>query len=282
MITITTDMSQHESARALAKLGIHVFPVDHPDLPQCAGLKTAEHDPAKCDGKDRGKHPAVKWGTGASTSQHNIDYWWSGHPRNLGIHCGKSGLLIIDEDEPDGFARYAADHGVAIPATFTVKTGNGRHFYFRDTENGALSLTEGALSEYGINVRSGNGFVVGPWSKHESGVLYTPENDLEPALLPSWVVNAIKAKTNGHKASGENTGWEGIRTDDFDRFELPEVIKDGKRDATLFKYASPASTQPPPQRNERTHGACVETLRTTTSRENPLCARDSFSQARPL
>ena len=81
----------------------------------------------------------------------------------------KSGLLVIDEDRPDAFAKYAADHGVEIPPTFTVKTGKGRHYYFRDTENGALSNHEGALQDYGINVRSGNAYVVGPGSKHKTG-----------------------------------------------------------------------------------------------------------------
>ena len=93
------DLAPYESALELAaERGWHVFPTDHPDLPQCAAAKTPDHDPVTCD--KRGKHPVIKWDTGASTSPDNIHYWWSGNPRNVGIHTGKSGLLVIDEGTP--------------------------------------------------------------------------------------------------------------------------------------------------------------------------------------
>jgi hypothetical protein len=45
------------AALALHNQGLHVFPADHPDQPDCIGL----HGPdTPCDGI-RGKHPAVKW-----------------------------------------------------------------------------------------------------------------------------------------------------------------------------------------------------------------------------
>jgi hypothetical protein len=163
----------------------YVFPADHPDLPQCAGVKTAEHDPATCD--KRGKHPVIKWDTGASTSSDNIHYWWSGNPRNVGIHCGKSGLLVIDEDAPDEFAKYAANHGVTIPPTYTVNTANGKHYYFQDTEAGALGNREGAFGKYAINVRSGRGYVIAAGSKHESGITYRANGIGTAAPLPGWV-----------------------------------------------------------------------------------------------
>jgi hypothetical protein len=88
-----------------------------------------------------------------------------------------SGILVIDEDRPDVFAKYAADNGYEIPETFVVKTANGRHYYFNDTEGGDLGNHEGALKEYGINVRSGDAYVVGPGSVHEDGFIYEIEVD---------------------------------------------------------------------------------------------------------
>jgi hypothetical protein len=115
---ITDDMSQPEAALALATGGIYVFPVDHPDLAQCAGMRTASHDPATCPADERGKHPVLKFTVGADVNPKMIHMWWAGGPRNVGVYMAKSGLLVIDEDRPDAFAKYAADHGVEIPPTF--------------------------------------------------------------------------------------------------------------------------------------------------------------------
>ena len=38
VLIITDDMSRLEVALALARAGIYVFPVDHPESPQCAGI----------------------------------------------------------------------------------------------------------------------------------------------------------------------------------------------------------------------------------------------------
>jgi AAA domain/Bifunctional DNA primase/polymerase, N-terminal len=235
------DFTRTDMAQKLAAAGMYVFPVDHPDLPICIGIgdgHRSEEERKQCQGPDRGKHPHVAFTHAADTNPKMIHMWWAGSPRNIGINVGKSGLLVIDEDTPGGFAKYAADHGVTIPPTFIVKTGKGRHYYFKDTQNGALSNQEGALTDYGINVRSGNAYVVGPGSKHFSGFIYRVERGLAVAPLPDWVVDAIKAKTNGHKTDGDGVVWEDVRTDDFDRFELPAVIKDGQRDNILHKHAS--------------------------------------------
>jgi hypothetical protein len=73
MPMITGDMGQADAALALGRAGIYVFPADHPGLDRCVGVGDG-HNPWHPD--DRGKHPAVKWDSGASTSEHNITYWW--------------------------------------------------------------------------------------------------------------------------------------------------------------------------------------------------------------
>jgi hypothetical protein len=221
-----TELTPHESPLELAQRDWYVFPADHPDLPQCAGVKSDQHDPKTCD--KRGKCPVIKWDTGASTSPHNIAYWFSGNPRNVGIHCGKSGLLVIDEDAPGAFAKFAADHGVTIPETYTVTTAKGKHYYFADTQAGTLGNREGAFRDYDINVRSGNGYVIAPGSKHASGITYTPNGIHTVAPLPDWVVEAIQGpgRTNGSDHQAPPKG-----------FELPEVIKEGHRDEILYRFA---------------------------------------------
>jgi hypothetical protein len=140
-----------------------------------------------------------------------------------------------DEDKPNAFATYAAEHGVTIPDTFTVKTGNGKHYYFQDLDMGALGNREGALEGYGI---SGNAYVVGHGSLHaETGAVYLADTRHGVAPRPQWLADAIKAKSDGRKTMNA----DGVVFEDvggFERFELPEIIKDRHRHKTLVRYAS--------------------------------------------
>jgi hypothetical protein len=231
---ITYEMSQLDAALALAAGGMYVFPVDHPELPQCAGIGQG-HNPKTCN--ERGKHPAVAFTTAADINPKMIHMWWAGPPRNIGINCGKSGLVVIDEDVLGAFKKYADEHGHKITPTMVVATAKGRHYYFVASADVQLGNKEGALKDYNINVRSGNAYVVGPGSLHQTGVTYRIEVARPPALLPDWVVQAIKTKSNGQKVDDDGVVWDTVG-DDFDRFELPEVIKDHTRDTTLFQYAS--------------------------------------------
>lgn len=166
---------------------MHLFAVDHPGLPDCVG----SHQRVACNGR-RGKHPLGRWSRDATNDQAAILAALSHGLRNLGIACGPSGLLVVDEDVPGDFARYAATIGQTVPATFTVRTGHGSHFYLRATDP-SMGNAEGALSSYGINVRGRGGFVVAPGSVHETGVIYTPVDSSAPILpVPGWLSAALR------------------------------------------------------------------------------------------
>jgi Bifunctional DNA primase/polymerase, N-terminal len=125
------------------------------------------HDPATCT--DRGKHPCGKWSTVATTDRERITAMFAGTTRNIGIACGPSGLLVVDEDSPDAFAKYVAGIGHQIPATFTVTTGKGRHYYLAAANGLELGNRTGALKGHGVDVRGKGGYVVGPGSLHATG-----------------------------------------------------------------------------------------------------------------
>ena len=173
-----------------------------------------------------GQHPAIKWATGATRAPANIAHYFSGSPRNVGIHCGKSGLLVVDEDAWEEFLRFAKDHKFTIPPTYTVTTAKGKHYYFRDTENGALGNHEGAFAGYHINIRSGVGFVVAAGSVHATGVVYTENGVRDFADVPPEVVAAIK---KGKERTRPTRGYE--------EFRLPNPIPFHKRDTTFISYA---------------------------------------------
>jgi Bifunctional DNA primase/polymerase, N-terminal len=170
------------------RLGAFVFAVDHPDLPHCAGA----HRPGQpCDGT-RGKHPCGRWSRDSTDNPEVIRAALSRGLRNLGIDCGKSGLLVVDEDRPGAFDSYAASAGQKVPVTFTVTTGKGRHVYFRQPPGVPLGNGTGTLAGRDMDVRGNGGFVVGPSSVHHSGVRYTPVDATAPVVpAPDWLVGAL-------------------------------------------------------------------------------------------
>jgi hypothetical protein len=221
-----------ESALALARLDAYVFPVDHPELPHCAGIGR-DHDPQTC--RERGKHPAVKFTERSTTDPQVIAAWFAGSTYNVGVHCGPSGLLVVDEDHPGEFQRFADERGRAIPPTFTVSTGKGAHFYFR-TNGQAYGNAEGAFGSYDINIPAGNAYVVAPSSLHASGVRYAVTDPLPPAPLPSWIADALgqRGPTEPPRGQGEPRGLDAV----------PAVIRGprddsgGERHNVLMQYAS--------------------------------------------
>jgi hypothetical protein len=235
--TITDDMSQLDVALALASARMYVFPVDHPELSQCAGIGK-NHNPATCD--QRGKHPVVAFSVAADINPKMITMWWAGPPRNIGINCGKSNLVVVDEDRLGEFKRYADEHHVIIPPTMVVATAKGRHYYFSAREDHPLGNKEGAFQDYSINIRAGNGYVVAPGSIHATGVVYRIEVDLPPAPIPDWVIAGINEKAtspNGKVEPRDPFAPRGLDAVPH-RIRGPRADSGGERHSVLVSYAS--------------------------------------------
>jgi hypothetical protein len=209
----------------LARRGFHLFPVDSPRVERCAGVSTRAHDASACI--DRGKHPCVKWSKEASTDPQQLAAWFTGPPRNIGIACGPSGLVVLDEDVPGDLARYAGSVGATIPETYTVTTGRGSHYYFRAPSGRVLGNQKGMLRDYRVDVRSAGGYVVGPGSLHTTGALYTVQVDVDPVPLPQWLLDAL---TRSPEATAER-GAGGLAA-------VPAIIAAGSRHDVLMRYAS--------------------------------------------
>ena len=105
-------------------------------------------------------------------------------PWNLGVACKPSLLLGVDEDQPGAFAEFAASIGQVVEPTFTVTTAKGCHYYYRQAEGAPLGNGRGQLAGHGIDIRGGGagngGYLVGPGSVHQTGVVYTPVDSSTP------------------------------------------------------------------------------------------------------
>ena len=100
---------------------------------------------------------------------------------NLGVNAIKSGLIIIDVD-----CRNGGSIDKDWDETFIVKTGDGWHLYYRDTQPGTYRSSLGA----GLDIKY-KGYVVTAPSIHPSGSRYEILNNLDVADLPTIIEEQI-------------------------------------------------------------------------------------------
>jgi Bifunctional DNA primase/polymerase, N-terminal len=191
-----------QTAPALAAHGLYLFPVDHPELPVCVG----RHAPDRpCDGT-RGKHPEPwSWSRSSTRDPERLARVFRAErgPRNVGIDCGRSGLVVLDEDTPGGMDRACREHGEPPPHTLTVATprpGGGRHFYFRQPEGLPFTNSPGRLADYGIDVRGRGGFVIAAGSLHHTGRVYQLAVRAPIAPVPEWIAALLRPPAPARRA----------------------------------------------------------------------------------
>lgn len=201
-------------AHAARARGWRPIPIDHPHAHGDACNEDGEptgctgaHANIPCDG-ERGKHPCGNWGTQSASvpTDGMLQIWFGNDPRNIGIACGPSGIVVLDEDELGALERLAVKLGKTLPKTYRVRTGRGWHWYFRPPRDRVVGNRAGALKPHHIDVRGGKGsggYVVGAGSLHASGHVYAAEDEDAPlAELPGWIIDLIDVVPEGVPAEG--------------------------------------------------------------------------------
>ncbi|MDZ8202086.1 bifunctional DNA primase/polymerase [Microbacterium sp. SSW1-59] len=169
-------MSAVDVALSLAALGWHVFP--------CAA-----------NGK-----PLVRWGEEATTDRAAIRKWFRRDER-VGIHCGRSGLLVVDRDRKDGrdgFASLKAE-GRPLPRTFhyTSRSGKGRHDFYAAPADVDCTIATDVHGMKGVDIRAGQGIVI------YNGPALTEAPQLAPA--PAWGV--VQRQEHGYSSTVSLDAW---------------------------------------------------------------------------
>jgi putative DNA primase/helicase len=201
--------SQKASALACAAQGWPVIP-----------LHSVENGRCSCERGEAcshpGKHPRTLHGVkDATTGRKQIKAWLEKRPKdNFGIATGlSSGIFVLDIDGKVGKAslkELQAEHG-RLPRTVTVKTGKGRHLYFRC--DGARVRNSAGLLGKGIDVRGDGGYVVSAGSVHSSGAVYRYVDgralgEIEVASAPQWLIDLISAPKATDSVEAERTAHQ--------------------------------------------------------------------------
>ena len=181
-----------------------------------------------------------------------IRAWWGRYPNaSIGVATGSaSNLVVIDEDideekDKNGFLevnQWEKENG-KLPETAAAITGRGgTHLYYRFT--GATIRNRTGLLE-GVDIRGEGGYVIAPPSVHPNGKTY--EWDLDPEEFEIAEVDEQVLKFLNQK----------LPKDDKEQFQVPQTIKSGERNDTLFKMACSLQSQGYPD------AAIMATLRAT-------------------
>ena len=219
------------AALAYAARGWYVMPLHNPvragDGWRCSCAKPTCDHPAK--------HPRTTHGhLDATVDQATIRRWW--HPRskaNVGVACGRSGLVTLDVDPRNGgdasFDALRAELGASTFDTLTHQTGGGgAHYLFRASRELVEMIgshTNALVPDFpGIDVKAGGGYFVAPPSQHISNTQYAKElsSPDEPAELPQRLAAMLLANQERKPIAGVD-----------DDAPIPQ----GERNATLTRYA---------------------------------------------
>lgn len=185
-----------------------------------------------------GKKPnTINGVNGCTKNQAAVIEYWSANPYdNIGIATGASGLLVFDLDVGETKDGTKALHEWEklygkLPETASVITGGGGYHLIYST--GRAELHPSANQEFGIDVRAGTSYIVAPPSVHPNGNEYEWEADpddvgITPANERVYDLLDYVQRNGSHNEMTSETG----------KFRLPDKIRAGGRNDTLFRYAS--------------------------------------------
>jgi hypothetical protein len=146
--------------------------------------------------------------------------WWDRAPYNVGIACGRAGLLVIDLDIHAGtdgaqlLADLAAEAGEMLAPTYTVATpSGGQHRYYTVTPGQVARTTTGLLASQ-VDTRGAGGCVLAAGSvrRLRGGPRFYRVSHAGPAApLPSWLAALLAAP------------WQSPRTGPLSTVRLPSA-----------------------------------------------------------
>jgi Bifunctional DNA primase/polymerase, N-terminal len=136
------------------------------------------------------KRPAGGLGLHHASNDPNVVLAWFRRWLGAGVAvaCQRSGLLVIDGDVRNGADLGALHRAGDMPATYTVRTPGGMHWYFRHPG----CDVRGALDRFpGYDIKS-NGYAITAPTVRADGGRYVLVADDEPAPLPDWLLDLVR------------------------------------------------------------------------------------------
>lgn len=185
-----------------------------------------------------GKRPITPNGFhDATTDQSIIREWFNkAEEKKLGIAAAiPEWCVIVDIDGKDGEAAIA-ENKLDLPSTLTVRSGRGRHLWY-SIENSEQEIKRRVKFLPNVDILV-NGYVIMPPTIHPNGKQYQFDSEEDPNFLkqiakvgikslaevaPVWVTATVKLEASKKQGIDIESFFDGI--------------KEGERQASLFRYA---------------------------------------------
>jgi AAA domain/Bifunctional DNA primase/polymerase, N-terminal len=140
--------------------------------------------------------------------------------RNVCVVASKSDLVLV---ETDGSDELLSKHGLELPATVTVRSRRGHHFYFRPAVG--MRTAKYQIDDTGITA-SEDGYLIGAGSVHPSGLVYSyVDQGAALVTLPAETQQRLDRLAGIHR--------EQVR----ERVRTGGKVTEGNRRAEVFSHA---------------------------------------------
>lgn len=142
------------------------------------------------------KHPGSILGNGwqrqSSRDPEQIVAWWAGTDHGIALHCGRSGAVVLDIDNPDKVPDVIRQHGGQPPAQLTrPDTPDRRHLVYQVPDGRQLGNGNGQLGGAWGEVRGQNGVIVVAPSYHPEGGEYRWQTTGPVPILPEPIATML-------------------------------------------------------------------------------------------
>ena len=180
--TVTADMSVMDAALAYADAGFYVLPV-------------------KTDTKHPGSVVGAGWPALSSRDPKQIAAWFAGADHGIALHCGRSGAVVLDVDDPhnvpDPVIAAMEASGCPYQSTRAEQPGRG-HYLFANMTGRRIGNGLGRLAttpKWG-EIRGANGVIIAAPTIHPKGGLYRWERTGPVPPLPDYLAEALPDAAN--------------------------------------------------------------------------------------
>ncbi len=167
-----------------------------------AGWYQVPTDPAK-DIKHPGSVVGDAWQHQSSRDPKQIAAWYAGTDYGIALHCGRSGAVVFDVDQPDKLPDVLAQACKAAPFQSTRPDTPGRgHYVFRQPPGRVIGNGRGRLGGAWGEVRGTNGVIIAAPTRHpDASGEYRWERTGAVPVLPTELADLLDDASPGEDAA---------------------------------------------------------------------------------
>lgn len=184
---ITDDMDTVAAALAYAEAGWYVLPVD-----------------LTKDGKHPGTVVYDGWPSKSSRDPQQIAAWFAGTDYGIALHCGRSGAIVFDVDDPNKLPEVMVQHLDSAPHQSSRPDSPGRgHYVFLQPPGRMIGNGMGRLGGSWGEVRGRNGVFIAAPTPHKVGGMYRWLRNNPIPVLPKEIGELLDDSSSAEDAASD-------------------------------------------------------------------------------